>query len=111
MHTSLLLTSSPLLEVEDLVRSFGPGNTVLSGINFSLNEGEALLVRGPSGVGKTQLLRAIASLDDLQGGQLRLHGKTPNQLGQPHWRTQASLSEYTWRLASAAYRRAASGCM
>ena len=54
-------------------RSFSGGSNGslggLSGINFSLRKGERMSVEGPSGLGKTRLLRAIAQLDPpLSGG-------------------------------------------
>jgi ABC-type transport system involved in cytochrome c biogenesis ATPase subunit len=54
-----------LLEAREVKRVAGE-RTVLSGVSFSLNENEVLLVRGPSGVGKSMLLRAIAGLDSIQ---------------------------------------------
>lgn len=35
---------------------------VLSGVSFSMATGEALILRGPNGIGKTTLLRSIAGL-------------------------------------------------
>jgi heme exporter protein A len=46
------------------------GLPVLAGINFTLNAGAALILRGPNGIGKTTLLRAIAGLQPFDSGTL-----------------------------------------
>src|SRR5689334_4787240 len=48
---------APMLQVRDLRTS------ILKAASFSLSAGEAIAVRGPSGAGKTLLLRAVADLD------------------------------------------------
>ncbi len=48
------------------------GETVFSGISFSLGAGEALAVTGPNGVGKSTMLRMIAGLLPLETGSVRL---------------------------------------
>jgi heme exporter protein A len=46
------------------------GLTVLSGVSFKLEHGQALILQGPNGIGKTTLLRTIAGLQPLQSGQI-----------------------------------------
>jgi len=50
------------------------GREVFTGLNFGLNGGEALLVTGRNGAGKSSLLRVIAGLLRLAGGRLTLDG-------------------------------------
>jgi heme exporter protein A len=50
------------------------GETVFSGIGFSLDEGQALLVTGPNGSGKSTLLRVIAGLLPAAAGKVALEG-------------------------------------
>ena len=50
------------------------GREVFAGLNFSLDGGEALLVTGRNGAGKSSLLRMIAGLVRLAGGRLALEG-------------------------------------
>ena len=53
------------LQVENLQRSVGE-RVIITKLSFGVQEGEVLFVRGPSGVGKSLLLRALACLDPLQ---------------------------------------------
>ncbi len=46
------------------------GVPVLAGLDFSLSAGKALILRGPNGIGKTTLLRAIAGLQPFDTGTL-----------------------------------------
>lgn len=50
------------------------GEPVFSGIDFSLEDGQALIVSGPNGSGKSTLLRVIAGLLQASGGSVRLEG-------------------------------------
>jgi heme exporter protein A len=62
-----------LLKGDNLVCSRG-GREVFAGLCFSLSAGEALMVTGRNGAGKSSLLRVIAGLVRLAGGQLDLDG-------------------------------------
>jgi ABC-type sugar transport system ATPase subunit len=53
------------LEIRGLKRDLGD-KVVLTDINLTVNKGDIVFVRGPSGVGKSLLLRAIACLDCVQ---------------------------------------------
>jgi heme exporter protein A len=46
------------------------GRVVFSGINFTLNSGEALELRGANGSGKSSLLRLVARLNHITQGKL-----------------------------------------
>ena len=53
------------------------GREVFAGLNFSLSGGEALVVTGRNGAGKSSLLRMIAGLVHVAAGRLALEGGEP----------------------------------
>lgn len=63
----------PVLKVDHLKKSFGD-TVVLSDISFELFKGETLVAIGPSGTGKSTLLRCVNRLDDVNGGRIWLDG-------------------------------------
>lgn len=56
------------LIVEEIYKSYNE-NTVLSGLSFSVKQGEFISVLGASGCGKTTLLRIIAGLETCDQGK------------------------------------------
>jgi heme exporter protein A len=58
-----------LLEVTDLSCARGSAQ-VLAGVGFSVESGEALILRGPNGSGKTTLLRTLAGLTPPLSGRI-----------------------------------------
>jgi PrtD family type I secretion system ABC transporter len=65
----------------------GAQSPVVRGANFSLNAGSALAIAGPSGSGKSSLVRAIVGVWPAAGGCVRLDGAaitqwTPAALGR-----------------------------
>ncbi|MDN5928503.1 MAG: heme ABC exporter ATP-binding protein CcmA [Hyphomicrobiales bacterium] len=50
------------------------GETVFSGIDFAVSDGETLIVTGPNGSGKSTLLRIIAGLLPAAEGSIQLEG-------------------------------------
>ena len=57
------------LRVSDLSVARG-GVPVLSGLSFELEDGQALVLRGPNGIGKTTLLRTLAGLQPALSGEI-----------------------------------------
>lgn len=58
------------LTVSDLTIARG-GVPVLEGLNLTLAPGQALVIRGPNGIGKTTLLRTIAGLQPAVSGSVQ----------------------------------------
>jgi len=76
------------LEVEHATVA-APGATapILTGVGFGLRAGEALGIIGPSGAGKTSLVRTLVGIWPLAKGHVRLDGAAldqwdPEQLGR-----------------------------
>jgi len=70
----------------------GPrGRALLRGLSFSVGPGERVALAGPSGIGKTTVLRALSLLDDPLEGELSLDGQTPDALGVVRWRRRVVL--------------------
>jgi ABC-type polar amino acid transport system ATPase subunit len=63
-----------LLTVTDVVLERG-GRRLLDGVSFRVEAGTIAALMGPSGTGKTTLLRAIAKLDPVSGGSIRTEGR------------------------------------
>lgn len=61
------------LRAENLACQRG-GREVFAGLNFALPAGEALLVTGRNGAGKSSLLRLIAGLVRVSAGKIELSG-------------------------------------
>jgi putative ABC transport system ATP-binding protein len=58
-------------------------------VSFDLQDGECVALQGPSGVGKTLLLRVIADLDPNEG-TVRLDGTPREAMPAPLWRRRVT---------------------
>jgi ABC-type iron transport system FetAB ATPase subunit len=75
---------------------------MLGPVNLSVDEGECLCITGPSGGGKSLLLRAIADLDP-HDGEVLLDGVPAQDIEPEKWRRQVALlpPESSWWLPQA----------
>jgi PrtD family type I secretion system ABC transporter len=68
------------LDVEQLtIAAPGTATPIVTGVHFSLKSGEALGIIGPSGAGKTSLIRALVGIWSPVRGNVRLDGAELSQ--------------------------------
>ena len=68
--------SKNFFEVKNVDFSVG-GKTKVKNVSFSIEkEGDVICLLGPSGIGKTTILRTIAGLEKINNGLIALNGKT-----------------------------------
>ncbi|MFB9982759.1 ABC transporter ATP-binding protein [Mesorhizobium kowhaii] len=67
------------LEIDGLRKRFGQVE-ILKGIDVELDKGGFLVLVGPSGCGKSTLLNTIAGLETITSGEIRVEGRTINDL-------------------------------
>jgi len=68
-----VLSDPPILLLKDIHKSYG-SEEVLRGVSFELNKGETKVIIGPSGTGKSTLLRCINQLTPPDQGEVWLNG-------------------------------------
>ena len=78
------------MRVENLWKSYG-GHEVLRGITFSINEGETKVIIGPSGTGKSTLLRCINLLIRPDKGRIFLDDEEITRPGVDEARVRARI--------------------
>ncbi len=67
-----------IMEAKDLHKTFISGENVVNAVNgmdFSIKEGELVVVVGPSGAGKSTLLNLLGGMDNISSGSLIVNGK------------------------------------
>jgi len=64
----------PLIELRGVSKAFG-NNIILDRVNLKIDRGEALVIIGPSGTGKSTILRMIAGLMPIDEGAIYINGQ------------------------------------
>jgi polar amino acid transport system ATP-binding protein len=63
--------TNPILRIKDLTKQYGE-NVVFHDISLTVNEGDTIVIIGPSGTGKSTLLRCVNLLTYANAGQIWL---------------------------------------
>ena len=72
--------SAPVLALRGLTKAYRPGQPVLHGLNLDISEEGLVAIIGPSGTGKSTLIRCINRLVDPSSGEILLRGVDMAQL-------------------------------
>ncbi len=68
------------LSLNNLEKIYGGGFKAVHGINLEVEDGEFMVLVGPSGCAKSTTLRMIAGLEDVTGGEIRIGDRIVNSL-------------------------------
>ncbi|MGK7945792.1 MAG: ABC transporter ATP-binding protein [Microcystaceae cyanobacterium] len=77
----IITERKPLIELKNIHKTFGE-MTVLKGIDLTVYEGEALVIIGPSGTGKSTILRIMAGLMAPDEGEIYIRGEKRTKLAE-----------------------------
>lgn len=64
-----------ILQVQNLIAGYEPGLSIVKGASIHAAEAEIVVILGPNGAGKSSLIKAIAGLVPVSGGQVLLDGR------------------------------------
>lgn len=68
------------LRLENIKKTYKGGTRAVQGVSFDVADREALFLLGPSGAGKTTILRLVAGLEDLDGGSIKIRDRDVSQM-------------------------------
>ncbi len=64
----------PILEIDDLRKSYADGFEALKSVSLTINSGEIVALLGPNGAGKTTLISTVCGITQPTSGQVRIGG-------------------------------------
>jgi len=67
-------TGNAFVSISDISLSIGP-HTILEDISLDVSQGEVVVLVGPSGAGKTSLLRTVNHLERISSGSIHVDGR------------------------------------
>ena len=65
-----------IIKVNDLSKQYLEGDVILKGVNLDIEKGEVVSIIGPSGGGKSTLLRCLIGLEEIDSGNIEVPDKT-----------------------------------
>ena len=69
-----MMNATPVLKIDNLRKQFG-SRVIIDDISMNVVPGEIVCLVGPSGTGKSTLLRCVNGLESIQGGQILFEEK------------------------------------
>lgn len=84
------MENTPIIEVRNLIKAFG-NNTVLKGVDLTVNRGEVISIIGASGSGKSTFLRCLNDLEQFNEGTILLNNESITLLDTKSLHTQVGM--------------------
>lgn len=79
MPVQMVQPGTPVVEMQDVSFAYGSNRPVVSEISLRAAERDFVAIVGPSGIGKTTLLKMLAGLLEPTAGSILLKGRPPTQ--------------------------------
>lgn len=76
LHEAPRATDDGFLHLRGVTKSYGPNLVVMDGMDLKMRADDRLVLIGPSGSGKSSLLRVVMGLESIEQGQVLLKGQT-----------------------------------
>ncbi len=67
------------IEIINLKKVYTGGKVAVENFNLTIDGGEFVVLLGPTGAGKTAVLRTLCGLDEVSGGEIKLNGEVINE--------------------------------
>ena len=71
----MVMSRETILEMRNIIKDYS-GFKAVNNVDFSMHKGEIVAIIGPSGSGKSSLLRCINGLNTITSGEMDLKGET-----------------------------------
>jgi len=69
------IADANFIQLRDVYKSYGEGLVVMDCLSLDMRADDRLVIIGPSGSGKSSLLRVMMGLESIQGGTISFQGK------------------------------------
>lgn len=98
------MNQQEILRLEAVGFSYPDSPTCFNALSHTINKGDFLLLKGPSGGGKSTMLRLIARFEEPCSGMLYFNGKPAIEYAPQEYRRQVCLVQQTPTLISGTVR-------
>ncbi|QTD94257.1 amino acid ABC transporter ATP-binding protein [Burkholderia anthina] len=87
--------SADFVRLRDVHKAYGPNLVVMDGMSLDMRADDRLVIIGPSGSGKSSLLRVMMGLEGIQRGEIAFQGASYIRGGDARggWRIDAKLQK------------------
>ena len=93
-----------ILTVKELSHKTADNRLLLDKLSLTVQRGQFIVITGPSGGGKSTLMRLLVRLEDIQSGTIMFNGEDLNMLSPPVLRTKMVMLQQTPTLSHGTVR-------